>query len=109
MSLSFPVSRLRSLFFVRKGHFFLYSRQLVSRGVSNQESSSGETDLETGISNRSTTGVDTSDDQTALRMKEDTSEGGEHVNPVTGERGGPRGLEPTRYGDWERKGRVSDF
>lgn len=30
-------------------------------------------------------------------------------NPITGEIGGPRGLEPTRYGDWERKGRVSDF
>ena len=25
------------------------------------------------------------------------------VNPHTGERGGPGGLEPTRYGDWERK------
>ena len=36
-------------------------------------------------------------------------EEGRFVNPVTGERGGPRGLEPTRYGDWERKGRVSDF
>src|SRR5690349_14865102 len=23
--------------------------------------------------------------------------------------GGPAGPEPTRYGDWERKGRVSDF
>ena len=23
--------------------------------------------------------------------------------------GGPKGLEPTRYGDWEIKGRVSDF
>lgn len=23
--------------------------------------------------------------------------------------GGPRGLEPTRYGDWERKGRCVDF
>ena len=22
---------------------------------------------------------------------------------------GPRGLEPTRYGDWEVNGRVSDF
>ncbi len=27
----------------------------------------------------------------------------------TGEIGGPKGLEPTRYGDWERKGIVSDF
>lgn len=25
------------------------------------------------------------------------------------EDGGPAGLEPTRYGDWERKGIVSDF
>jgi len=33
----------------------------------------------------------------------------EHVNEETGERGGPRGPEPTRYGDWERKGRVTDF
>lgn len=31
------------------------------------------------------------------------------INPETGEVGGPRGPEPTRYGDWERKGRVSDF
>ncbi|VVD01749.1 unnamed protein product [Leptidea sinapis] len=31
------------------------------------------------------------------------------TNPNTGEVGGPRGPEPTRYGDWERKGRVSDF
>ncbi|MDY0881850.1 DUF1674 domain-containing protein [Dongia soli] len=23
--------------------------------------------------------------------------------------GGPSGPEPTRYGDWERNGRVSDF
>lgn len=32
-----------------------------------------------------------------------------NVNPYTGEIGGPAGPEPTRYGDWERKGRVSDF
>lgn len=25
------------------------------------------------------------------------------------EYGGPRGKEPTRYGDWERNGRCSDF
>nr|XP_006215860.2 LOW QUALITY PROTEIN: succinate dehydrogenase assembly factor 4, mitochondrial [Vicugna pacos] len=31
------------------------------------------------------------------------------VNPVTKEKGGPRGPEPTRYGDWERKGRCIDF
>ncbi len=27
----------------------------------------------------------------------------------TKEIGGPRGPEPTRYGDWERKGRCIDF
>jgi hypothetical protein len=32
-----------------------------------------------------------------------------NTNPNTGEVGGPRGPEPTRYGDWERKGRVTDF
>lgn len=26
-----------------------------------------------------------------------------------GEIGGPKGLEPTRFGDWEFKGRCSDF
>lgn len=31
------------------------------------------------------------------------------TNPKTGEVGGPKGPEPTRYGDWERKGRVIDF
>ncbi|MEQ1930921.1 MAG: DUF1674 domain-containing protein [Parvularculaceae bacterium] len=25
------------------------------------------------------------------------------------EKGGPKGLEPTRYGDWERNGRAVDF
>lgn len=27
----------------------------------------------------------------------------------TAEIGGPKGLEPTRYGDWERNGRCTDF
>lgn len=29
--------------------------------------------------------------------------------PMPTEIGGPEGPEPTRFGDWERKGRVSDF
>ncbi|KAH9495080.1 hypothetical protein Btru_018114 [Bulinus truncatus] len=33
----------------------------------------------------------------------------DNKNPLTGEIDGPRGPEPTRYGDWERKGRVTDF
>lgn len=31
------------------------------------------------------------------------------MNRLTGEINGPKGKEPTRFGDWERKGRVSDF
>ncbi len=30
------------------------------------------------------------------------------AGPVT-EQGGPAGPEPTRFGDWERKGRCIDF
>nr|CAB3467067.1 unnamed protein product [Digitaria exilis] len=41
--------------------------------------------------------------------EEQEDDGGVHVNKGTGEIGGPRGPEPTRYGDWERGGRCSDF
>jgi hypothetical protein len=38
---------------------------------------------------------------------------GKPAEPTTAiqvpESGGPKGPEPTRYGDWERKGRCSDF
>jgi hypothetical protein len=29
--------------------------------------------------------------------------------PLPKEIGGPKGPEPTRYGDWEQKGRCTDF
>ena len=32
----------------------------------------------------------------------------ENVN-IPKEQGGPKGPEPTRYGDWEKAGRGSDF
>ncbi|KAL5999006.1 hypothetical protein ACLOJK_009955 [Asimina triloba] len=41
--------------------------------------------------------------------EEGEEETGVHVNEETGEIGGPKGPEPTRYGDWERGGRCSDF
>jgi hypothetical protein len=31
------------------------------------------------------------------------------TNVVKGETGGPKGPDPTRYGDWERNGRCIDF
>jgi hypothetical protein len=43
------------------------------------------------------------------KEEEEGGDSGEHVNKATGEIGGPRGPEPTRYGDWERGGRCSDF
>jgi hypothetical protein len=33
----------------------------------------------------------------------------EKAQALPPERGGPKGPEPTRYGDWERKGIISDF
>lgn len=41
----------------------------------------------------------------------DESQAGVVVEPKAPvkEIGGPKGLEPTRYGDWERKGRCIDF
>ena len=33
----------------------------------------------------------------------------EEIKTHSTEHGGPKGLEPTRYNDWERAGRVSDF
>ena len=31
------------------------------------------------------------------------------AQPAVPEVGGPKGPEPTRYGDWERGGRCTDF
>jgi hypothetical protein len=40
--------------------------------------------------------------------EERRSKAGE-TKPLPKERGGRQGLEPTRYGDWEKKGLISDF
>ncbi|MDB9751467.1 DUF1674 domain-containing protein [Gammaproteobacteria bacterium] len=41
----------------------------------------------------------------------DPSKSSEKIKPRAklSEIGGPKGLEPTRYGDWEKKGRCIDF
>lgn len=38
-----------------------------------------------------------------------TAEGQAEDRPEAEEIGGPQGAEPTRFGDWERNGRCSDF
>jgi hypothetical protein len=37
------------------------------------------------------------------------SKSAKFVKPLAKEINGPKGLEPTRYGDWESKGRCYDF
>lgn len=51
--------------------------------------------------------INKSDEQNDEAQQEDI-DFGEILQPSE-EIGGPRGLEPTRYGDWERKGRCIDF
>lgn len=53
-------------------------------------------------------------DQASERAPADWDDGADDSkekgkNDKSKEVGGPRGLEPTRFGDWERKGRCSDF
>lgn len=49
--------------------------------------------------------------QAAAEDKKETAKSvdSQQQNPQQEEFGGPKGLEPTRYGDWERKGRCIDF
>lgn len=42
-----------------------------------------------------------------IRGASSTAKAAEQTQPA--ERGGPKGPEPTRYGDWEAKGRCTDF
>lgn len=37
------------------------------------------------------------------------AQGEDHGEERSEELGGPQGPEPTRFGDWERNGRCSDF
>lgn len=45
----------------------------------------------------------------AKRALEEASARRTQPHAPTGEQGGPSGPEPTRYGDWERKGIAVDF
>lgn len=45
----------------------------------------------------------------ALAPRADPAAARPASTPATGEIGGPEGPEPTRYGDWERKGICVDF
>lgn len=51
---------------------------------------------------------DTDNRQTAISVENTDSEVAAATN-VNTEIGGRNGLEPTRYGDWEKNGRCIDF
>lgn len=52
----------------------------------------------------------TETDAEAARAKGDAATGkASEEAGKDGEVGGPKGPEPTRFGDWERKGRCIDF
>ena len=48
-------------------------------------------------------------DQTQTKSAPETAPQPEQPTSVQQERGGPKGPEPTRYGDWENNGRCTDF
>lgn len=45
----------------------------------------------------------------ALAEAEARRRAAEKAAPLPTEEGGPQGPEPTRFGDWERKGIATDF
>jgi hypothetical protein len=47
--------------------------------------------------------------ETADKRPQAPSSGGPAPKDVTKEIGGPKGPEPSRYGDWEVGGRCTDF
>ena len=49
------------------------------------------------------------DDVKSAEVVERATESTKGDSTQTEEVGGPAGPEPTRYGDWERKGRCIDF
>ena len=43
------------------------------------------------------------------KEENDSKDNDLEVKSTPKEKGGPKGLEPTRYGDWEKAGRCTDF
>ncbi len=43
------------------------------------------------------------------RAEADARRAAQKPHPLPAEKNGPKGPEPTRYGDWEKKGLISDF
>lgn len=71
------------------------------------------TDEKTRVGGRAgAAGEDCSDDSDLTDEaldEEDAALAAKYYNAERGEYGGPTGEEPTRFGDWEKNGRCSDF
>ncbi|NBB69840.1 MAG: DUF1674 domain-containing protein [Alphaproteobacteria bacterium] len=52
--------------------------------------------------------TDTARDHDTPQTDQASGEDGSATQPP-GEKGGPKGPEPTRFGDWEKNGRCFDF
>lgn len=67
-------------------------------------------DQDQGIASHEARDIDRT--QSADRIASSANKGRDQSTQASAEateHGGPKGLEPTRYGDWERKGRCIDF
>lgn len=53
--------------------------------------------------------IETNDELTTQSTPDQAKPGTEPGHKVVEEVGGINGLEPTRYGDWEKNGRCIDF
>ncbi len=62
--------------------------------------------LKTGLKNAVETAAESAEKSIAVASQaEPSAKSAERTKEI----GGPKGLEPTRYGDWESKGRCYDF
>ncbi len=48
-------------------------------------------------------------DEPSTDIADDSSGQADNTQTEPAEYGGPKGKEPTRYGDWEKNGRCIDF
>lgn len=85
-----------------QGFLALFSSRRFSNGKAGKDTKTGTESQVDGEKNGDGENAGPTEDDPYAPFPDD-------VNPVTGERGGPKGPEPTRYGDWERKGRCIDF
>ncbi|XP_010271321.1 PREDICTED: putative clathrin assembly protein At5g57200 [Nelumbo nucifera] len=85
------------------------TRRLSSSGPQQQQEENPESTVEEKCSCHDSRAEDKHSESGNVNEEEEDDDVGVYVNKQTGEIGGPKGPEPTRYGDWERGGRCSDF